>query len=118
MFRSDAIRSFSKGMISFTCFSVFENLITYRSVFMPFVSFFPLYDTFHLSLLTNLLTFSRNCINYVLFCGIRRFFIKPKVIHRINESVHKSAQLFRCINSRFRQQPINQTLYILLSINV
>ena len=44
MFCINAIRSFSNGKSSFTCFRVFEDLTPYHSVFVSFVSFLLLHN--------------------------------------------------------------------------
>ena len=81
IFCTNAIKSFSNCMKSFTCFSVFEDLSPYHSLFMPFISFLTLHNTFHLILL---ITISIICNKYVLFCGIPMFFIEhPKLISSI-----------------------------------
>ena len=42
MFCTNAIRSFSKDMSSFTCLSVFKDLSPYHSIFTPFFSLFAI----------------------------------------------------------------------------
>ena len=84
IFCTNAIKSFSNCMKSFTCFSVFKDLSPYHSLFMPFVSFLTLHNTFHLILLITISILSIIYNKYVLFCGIPMFFIEhPKLISSI-----------------------------------
>ena len=75
IFCNNTIRSFSKGMSSFTCFGVSEDLSSYHLVFMPFASFLQLHNTFHLNLLITSIFY----INYFILWYFYILHWRPKV---------------------------------------